>query len=605
MIRALFLAAAVWAAVLASGAEAQVLSRDWKQAKTAHLTVVGDAKADDLQRIGLEIERFRDALSTLLPSARFDDTTPVVVVVFRDDAAMQPFKPRNRDRTLSIVDAQFVAAADADYALMTARNTVLLGAPRTISANTPSTFRIGYQGVYRGYAVKIIRQTYRRLPMWLDEGLVDFAASFETRDSDGRTVVGAALRGHLATLSRVSPLPLTQLVADDAAIRQVRNRDERVRFYATAWGLTHYLLVGQGGTLRPALHAYIRAIEEGASSSAAFTQVFGTDLAPLEKAVRDHLRSLKLPAMILASSSATPPPVAAMTEADALALRADILVRQRLYADAEPWIDKALALDAGHVGARLARVRGRLGQGDTAGALSLLAEPGLAGDARFEPVLLRAEALRDAGRYPDAVAAYRTAVALRPTAAHAHYGMSLAMAGAGDPAAAAAFSRCLNLRSGADWFPVRQRQALRLGLDTYIASDAINWARATGWAEDEVTSYLMLAKAFTELRQKKQADAAATLAEIASHHQPGDWVLNVVAFLRGEIGGDALVSRAKDDGQRTEAHAYAGIKAHIDGDAARARTHLTWVQTSGRQEYYEYGYALGELRRLEAVTTPR
>ena len=54
----------------------------------------------------------------------------------------------------------------------------------------------------------------------------------------------------------------------------------------------------------------------------------------------------------------------------------------------------------------------------------------------------------------------------------------------------------------------------------------------------------------------------------------------------------------RDDGQRTEAHAYAGIKAHIEGDRAAAQRHLAWVRTSGRREYIEYGYAVGELRRL-------
>jgi tetratricopeptide (TPR) repeat protein len=599
------LVAAVSLAVLAGGAEAQVLSRDWKQAKTASLTVVGDAKAEDLQRIALNLGRFRDALSGLLPAVRLDDATPMTVMVFRDDGAMQPFKPRSRGRTLSYIDAQFLPVADANYVVMAAVDAAPSNTATQVASGAPlATLRFGHQNVYRGYALHVLRQNYRRLPTWLAAGLVDFFGSFEVRVSDGRTVVGTAQRRHHVTLGRITALPLADLVPDDSAVRHLRDVNDARRYAASAWGLTHYLLVGQGGALRPALHAYLQAMETGESSAAAFARVFGTDVAPLEKAVADHLKLVKLPALVLASSSATPPAVTPMSEADALALRADLLVRQSLYADAEPWIDKALAIDPAHVGARLARGRSRLEQGDAAGALVLLAESGLAGDTRFEPVLLRADALRDAGRYPEAVAAYRIAVALRPTAPFAHYGMSLAMTGAGDPEAAAAFSRCLTLRSGADWFKARQRQALRLGLDGYVASDAINWVRANGWSEDEDASYVMLAKAFTELRQKKSADATATLTEIASHHQPGDWVLHVVAFLRGEIGDDVLLSRAKDDGQRTEAHAYAGIKANIDGDATRARTHLTWVQTSGRKEYIEYGYALGELQRMARAATP-
>ena len=49
----------------------------------------------------------------------------------------------------------------------------------------------------------------------------------------------------------------------------------------------------------------------------------------------------------------------------------------------------------------------------------------------------------------------------------------------------------------------------------------------------------------------------------------------------------------------TEAHAYIGIKANIDGDLATALPHLQWVKEKGRREYTEYGLALGELDRIE------
>ena len=49
----------------------------------------------------------------------------------------------------------------------------------------------------------------------------------------------------------------------------------------------------------------------------------------------------------------------------------------------------------------------------------------------------------------------------------------------------------------------------------------------------------------------------------------------------------------------TEAHAYIGIKAHIDGDRATALQHLQWVKDKGLHNYTEYGLALGELDRID------
>ena len=77
-------------------------------------------------------------------------------------------------------------------------------------------------------------------------------------------------------------MPLAQLTADDTAAL-TRDADTARRAYATACGLTHYLLVGKGGAMRPALAAFIDAVERGTPAAAAFRQVFGDDFAPLEK----------------------------------------------------------------------------------------------------------------------------------------------------------------------------------------------------------------------------------------------------------------------------------------------------------------------------------
>ena len=313
----------------------------------------------------------------------------------------------------------------------------------------------------------------------------------------------------------------------------------------------------------------------------------------------------KLPALVLASSAAPLPAAVPMLEADALALQADLLARNDAPGDAEPRLARALSINPGHLGAQVARVRQRLAQEQVPEALDLLGQGALAGSERVDVQLLRAQVLREAERFTESVAVYRQLVALQPSSPFVHYGMSLSLMGVGDPEAIAAFTRCLSLRQSGSWFRSRQRDALRLGLDGYVASDAINWIRRYGWPDDEDASYMMLAKAFTELRQKKATDAAATLTEIATHHEPGDWMSTLVAFFRGELTGDALVARAGDDGQRTEAHAYAGIRAHIEGDRAAAQRHLAWVRTSGRRDFIEYGYALGELRRLaRAASTP-
>jgi len=587
-------ASAVAALVVAVGAATPAAaqdSRDWKQLTTAGFTVVGDADARDLQRVGDEIARFRDALRTMRPNVRVDPDAPLVVVVFRDEGVMRPYKLRDRHGTpMDYYTAWFGPSPDVNYVVTSADGLAGDGAGLA----------------FRSYASHVVARNLRRAPFWLNQGLTEFYGSFTTRDRDGKTYVGAPVARHVDTFKHLSPVPLADLIATGGSAGYRRGREEAARASATAWALTHYLVVGRGGELRPLLGQYLAATESGEPSAAAFTRIFGPDLALLEKAVRQHIALLKLPALVLADAragdTAAPTP---MSEADAQQLRADLLVRLGQPALADPYVSRALAAAPGHAGARVVRARSLLLQQKPLEALAALADFGPDGGGRVDVHLTRGTALRQAERYPEAVAAYRQAAALRPDSPSIQYELSIALMGAGEPEAVAAFTRCVTLRPGGDWYQLRQRQGLRLGIDTYLVSDAINWTRLEGWPEDETTSYVMLIKAITELRLGKPADAAATLTEIAAHHKAGDWVLSLVAFFRSEIAGDALVAKARDDGQRTEAHAYAGIKASMDGEREAARRHFAWVRASGRSDYYEYDYVLGELKRLDRPAAPR
>ena len=63
--------------------------------------------------------------------------------------------------------------------------------------------------------------------------------------------------------------------------------------------------------------------------------------------------------------------------------------------------------------------------------------------------------------------------------------------------------------------------------------------------------------------------------------------------------GAGLAKTTSPDPLLTEAHAYIGIKANIDGDRDTALKHLEWVSDKGRRDYTEYRLALGELDRIE------
>jgi lipoprotein NlpI len=78
----------------------------------------------------------------------------------------------------------------------------------------------------------------------------------------------------------------------------------------------------------------------------------------------------------------------------------------------------------------------------------------------------------------------------------------------------------------------------------------------------------------------------------------GAWTSQVVEFLRSRIDGAQLLARAKDLGQKTEAHAYIGFKAETDGKRDDALTHLQWVVDQGAKTFVEVQMARREIERI-------
>jgi tetratricopeptide (TPR) repeat protein len=560
------------------------LSRDWKRLTTPNLTVVGNARDSDLRRAAEEIERFRGSLATLSSALRLDSPLPVTVVVFRDDNAFDLFKPRDRGKVRDDVAGYFLSLPHANYIAM---------AP---TANRTFT----YQVTFHEYTHYIVNRNFKRLPWWLSEGLADFYGTFAGGEKDGRTIIGRPIPYYLGTLRSGGILPFAKLASPADTARLLREREGTMRMYAQSWALTHMLLVGKDGARRGQLMQFIQEVSSGTSSEKAFHELFGPDLAPLEREFAAYVRQLTLPALLVSdekvelSADVTP-----MAEADALQIQADLLVSMGAHDQAETRLSRALALDHRHEKARLTRARHRIAEDRIAEALDIVSADDIAQSREFGANFIRAEVLRAKEAHADAIAAYRRAIELNSESASAYYGMSLSQLATGDPLATATFSSCITINPAAGWYQSRQIEAMRLAIDAFIESDAANYVRMAGWQGDTGT-YVMFPVVLTQLRAGRKADALATLTEIEGHVEASSWPAAVVALMRGTMTADALIAKAgRDAGQRTEAHAYAGILASIEGRRDDAIRHLEWVRDNGLKNFREHKFATGELRRLE------
>src|SRR3954470_7818960 len=97
----------------ATAARAETIG--WVSIRSRNFTVVGEAREKDLRRVAVRLEEFCAAFARLLPEGPTDATTPATVIVFRDDASYQPFKPIVHGQAANYVAGYFQPGDEVNY----------------------------------------------------------------------------------------------------------------------------------------------------------------------------------------------------------------------------------------------------------------------------------------------------------------------------------------------------------------------------------------------------------------------------------------------------------------------------------------------------------
>ena len=234
--------------------------RPWTLTRGRNVTIVGQQSPKALRRIAVEIEQFRTALGSLVSDE--GRLMPTVVYVFDNRRDLEPFLPLHQGRAAALdgychcgpdTDINFIAASVAGYA----------GASAII---------------FHEYTHLLVRDTWRGVPVWLNEGLAEYYSTFRLTADGHRAEIGRPVERHVDALRR-QYIPVADLLAVDQSSAVYNEGDRRSVFYAEAWLLTHYLL-----TERPngaaAIGRYLHAVTPGRPAGQAFLEAFG--LSPLE-----------------------------------------------------------------------------------------------------------------------------------------------------------------------------------------------------------------------------------------------------------------------------------------------------------------------------------
>ncbi len=204
------------------------------------------------------------------------------------------------------------------------------------------------------------------------------------------------------------------------------------------------------------------------------------------------------------------------------------------------------------------------------------------------------------GRFPQAIEPLTEALRLDPAYRNARFLLSDAYMRSGRyQEAIDSWTKFLELVPGGP-------QALHNRAWTYMylgahgeaaASDARTLLQGAGWRAPSAPFLVLLAHLGSR-QAGLEADAKAVLDEAARKCDTGAWPYPVIAYMRGELSAEALLTAASSNDRKTEARAYLGMDLLLRGNVADAREHFAWVKEYGNKRFLEYPLAVAELARL-------
>ena len=412
MRRRLICALVAWGiGTVAAAASPADNTQGWSQLRSANFYVIGDAGAGQLRQVAERLEQFRETLGILFPNAIAGATTPTTVIVFKSQHTYDPYKPQYHGKAKSLT-GYFLPGQAVNY----------------ITLTTEGGIEVLGSVVYHEFVHLLVNNSVRSIPLWFNEGLAEYYATFEVK-SDGRVALLGKVQPEHVLLLRDKFLPLESIVTVDHDSPLYNESDKASIFYAESWALVHYLLVGDQGKYGKLATPFMTAIANGETFGKACEQVLGITEDGLQKQLLAYIRQMRfyqiqyqLTQRVGLPDQAAPTPI---SPAVVHATLGDLLFHMNRLDVARAELEKALAADPDN-GAAHASIGMMLSHGDKLAEARphlerAVASPDATYLAHYYYAMVLADARRaeassnDSAQYTEKIeAALRRAIALNP-----------------------------------------------------------------------------------------------------------------------------------------------------------------------------------------------
>ena len=265
--RAFLLICCIAFAVPIFGAKHEV----WFEARSPHFVVVCNAGEKQARKTARQFEQIRSVFRQYIVIASSHSSPVITIFAVKDEKSLRALLPE-----------YWATKGHTHPAGIFFYNLGQFEAAVQLDARGPNP----YEGLYHEYYHSLTMPYFPGLPVWLAEGLADFFGNSEVTEKEA--FLGEPNPNLIEELRENRLIPLDVLFKVDQSSPYYNEQNQTSIFYAESWALTHYLMLGDNGSHKQLLLAYLQGLEQDGTPNEAVTRAFG-DLNKLQKDLQRYI----------------------------------------------------------------------------------------------------------------------------------------------------------------------------------------------------------------------------------------------------------------------------------------------------------------------------
>jgi tetratricopeptide (TPR) repeat protein len=302
----------------------------WFEARSPHFVVVCNGGEKQARKTARQFEQIRSVFRQYIVIAS-GHSSPVITI----------FAVKNENSLRALLPEYWAAKGHTHPAGVFFYNLGQFEAAVQLDAPGPNP----YEGIYHEYYHSLTLPYFPGLPVWLAEGLADFFGNSEVTEKEAR--LGEPDLNLIEELRENRLIPLDVLFKVDQSSPYYNEQHQTSMFYAESWALTHYLMLGDNGSHKPLLMAYLQGLQQDGTQNEAAIKAFG-DLNKLQQDLQRYING----SSFFQVHGPAPPPIPdadlrtrEISDAEADAYRGGFAALRGHPQEAKPLLEQAIQLD--------------------------------------------------------------------------------------------------------------------------------------------------------------------------------------------------------------------------------------------------------------------